>query len=300
MAQTDAGPLLRPWPKGQQVQVEGDILFLNQGHVKRSDEDFQLSVYESAGRWRLDDSRELNPTVGYDFTLLDLDTQSPLLPDKLLDQSVGFGSPFAESGPWFFAAAAGIGYAGDEPFGDANAWYGKATLIAGRQFGEESSLIFGLDYNGNRSIYPDIPLPGFVYTRRIDPTLLAVIGFPYSSIVWEPAERLKIELIYSVPETIDARIEYEMSSQWRLFANFENRVEAFHLDDTDGNDRLFFQQRRLEMGLRWEPDEAIGLIFAGGYAFGQKFTTGFDLRDDDRLVKVSDEAYLRFALEVRQ
>ena len=60
-----------------------------------------------------------------------------------------------------------------------------------------------------------------------------------------------------------------------------------------------FQQRRAEVGLRWEPRKDFLFSVAGGYAFGQEFSTGFDARDTDLVADVSDEPYLRFGVDIR-
>ena len=65
------------------------------------------------------------------------------------------------SSPLFLliAAALGVGYAGEQIFDDTDAFYGKATVIVGKDFNEKSAILFALSYDGSRVIYPDIPLP---------------------------------------------------------------------------------------------------------------------------------------------
>jgi len=283
------------------LDLAGNAYFENAGHTKNADDDFQLSLYESYGRWRLDASRKLNPTLGYRFLYLDLDNNSPVLPRRLVDQSIGFGTPFAqiESG-WFFALTVGLGYAGNSPFGDANGWYGKGTLIMGKELGEDETLVFGLSYDGNRSIFPDFPVPGFAYTKRLDPTLLAVVGFPFSSIRWEPADtHLTLELMYTIPDRFEAQARYQVAEHVQVFADYTQIIEGFHIDGDVNTRRILFHQQRAEAGVRVEPVPGVGLIAAVGYAFGQEFNRGFDTRDEDRLASVSDEGYLRFGIEVR-
>ena len=230
---------------------------------------------------------------------LDINTDDPGIPTRLADQSIGFGTPIGVSGDWFFGIAGGLGYAGNTPFNDSSAWYGKGTFIAGRELGEDSSLIFALDYNGNRTVYPDIPVPAVAYTKRIHPTLLAVAGFPFSSIRWEPVEKLTIEIMYSIPDSFDARIGYDITDAWRVFASYEGRREAFTITDYDDHDRLFFEQRRVEAGVRWQPARYVALVAAGGYAFNQEFSQGWDMRDTEEVADVSDEAYVRVGIEYR-
>ena len=297
--QTDAGDLFRPWPEDQMFEIENDALLIDRGHIEHSDTDFRLNVYESFGRWRLIDDYRINPTVGYEVTYLDIHTDDDILPTRLVDQSVGFGTPLGQHGDWFYGITGAIGYAGNNPFGDSSAYYGKGTFLVGRELGGDDSLVIGIDYNGNRSIYPDIPIPGFAYTKRLDPKILAVIGVPYTSVLWELNDRLTVEVIYNIPDKFDARVSYEFIDHWRLFANLENRIMPFEIEDDDDTERLFFEQSRIEAGVRWDPGDYFGLVAAVGYAFDQEFSTGWDSRDLDEVVEPTDEAYLRFAIEYR-
>ena len=183
------------------------------------------------------------------------------------------------------------------PFNDGNAWYAKSTFIVGKELDKTSNIVFGLDYNGNRTVYPDIPLPGFAYTKRMDPTLLAVVGFPYNSVLWEPDEHFRVEGGYTFPDIYHVTVSYAPIKPVRLFADFNNALMAFHVDDLPGHRRLFFSQRRVEVGVRWQPYDLLGVVAAAGYAFGQKFNTGWDSRDLSSVTGVSDEPYLRVALE---
>jgi hypothetical protein len=50
-----------------------------------------------------------------------------------------------------------------------------------------------------------------------------------------------------------------------VFANYAARREAFHWDELPSpRDRLLFQQRRAELGVRWTAHETVSLILAGG------------------------------------
>jgi hypothetical protein len=160
--------------------------------------------------------------------------------------------------------------------------------------------VFVLDYDRNRLFLPDVPLPGFAYTRRIDPTLLLAAGVPLTSITWEPNERFKLRLEYLLIDNLQLAVGYEFVENLTLFGNIEYRAEGFFVPGlANEDDRLIFQQRRAEIGLRWDPRESASLHLAAGYAWGQEFSVGFDSRETDQLTDVSDEPYVRAALEVR-
>jgi hypothetical protein len=304
-AQTGPDLLIREWKKGQFIDVNGGVTFLDKGHTDDASE-FQLTFYESQGRLRLYPlipqfpEMRADPRFGYDITYLDVDTNDPGLPDKLVDTSVAFGMGIADVEGWLAGLTVGVGYAAAGAFDDGNAWYGKADLAIGKQLDESTSVGFVLDYDGNRTFMPDIPLPGFEYRKRIDDRLLLAVGFPFTSVEWKPMERLKIDAKYVFPDDADLRVDYGLIDSLGVFASYAARLEAFHFDDLPtGSDRLIFLQRRVEAGVRWSPMTDANLIVAGGYAFSQEFNVGFDTRDQDRVAEPSDEPYVRFGFEFR-
>ncbi len=263
-------------------------------------EDFRLSVYESAGRVRLTPGVFESPRVGWEATYLELNSTDPSLPEQLVNTSAGFAMPLGKTGDWVFALGVGAGYAGDTPYDDGDAWYGQGTLLAFRQFDEESGLAFIIDYDGNRSILPDVPLPGFAYSRRIRDDLFLVAGLPVTSLEWTPTERLTVKGTYALPYTVDLAVGYEVTQGLRVYGKTESRSEAFHLDALERNsDRLFFEQRRAEVGVAWEPRDGWLLTAGVGYAWGGEFSTGWDVRETDEVTDISDEPYVKLGLVAR-
>ena len=301
-ARAQSGPrlLLKPFPKEQAIDARADALVLDRGHTKVTDDDFRLSMFESQGRWRVLPGNLISPRIGWDVTYIDVDTPFAGLPEQLTDQSVGIAMPVAKFGDWIVGASLGLGYAGDRPFADGDAWYGKGTLSVFKLFNDTDALVFALDYDGNRTFLPDVPLPGVAYTRRVARDFFFLVGVPVTSLEWRPDDRLRVELIYTLVDTLDASVGYRVAEGITLFGNFENRREAFFLDGLPANyDRLIFEQQRAEAGVRWEPKKDLIFSIAGGYAYAQEFSTGFDARETDLVTDISDEPYLRFGLEIR-
>ena len=305
LAQTGPELLLKPWPKEQLIEVRGDAVLLDQG-TDRDGSDFQIGFYETEGRARVWPDQRADPRFGYNVTYIDVDSETGVIPSNLVDTSVAIGFGILDYDGWLGGLTIGIGYAGAGAFDDGNAWYGKADFLIGRKLDETSSIGFVLDYDGNRTIYPDIPLPGFLYTKQFDPTLELGLGFPFSSIRWKPDpvntfdRQLTIEARYQIPDAFDARVDYELLKNFGLFASYAIRQEAFHWDDLANSDRrLLFQQRRVEGGVIWRIFDDAALTVAGGYAFDQEFNVGWDTRDQDRIARPSDEPYLRVGFELR-
>jgi hypothetical protein len=301
-AQTGPALLVEPFPKEQFIDTRGGYLLPDAGHVKGSDEGIRLSFYEATGRVRVIPGNLISPRIGWDLEYIDVDTRSDLLPGQLTDQSVGIAFPVAKVSEWIFGVSLGVGYAGAAPYGEGDAWYGKATAVAFRQLGEKDALVFIVDYDGNRTFLPDVPLPGFAYLKHMDPTLTLLVGLPLTSVTWTPVPKFSAELGWLPTESFHAAVGYEFAPHWTVFGNLEHHTSAFHLPDLADNDRLLFQQRRAEIGLRWAPREAresLAFTAAAGYAWHQEFSVGFDARKTDRVLDASDEPYVRFGFEMK-
>lgn len=296
VAQTGPALLLEPLLSEEEVwESRGDALFLNNGSTSNK-QDFQMSVFEVSGRFR-EQRERLVPRIGWDLTYLDLDSNEPLLKQDLIDVSLAAGVELGRYFDWRSGLTVGVGYAGNSPFGETDAWYGKATLLFGKAWNKNTDVALVVDYDGNRSVYPDIPLPGFAIRHQFDPQLSWVVGVPLSSVTWKPIEFVTVDITWTLLDRFDAKVEYEMAPQWTIFGNLEDRREVFTIDGLSGHDRLLFHQRRAELGVRWQPWDHTSLQLAGGYAFGGEFSTGWDSSDSDLVADLSDEPYVRIGFE---
>lgn len=295
-AQTGAALLLKPLlSEDENLESRGNALFM--GNAKANDIDFDMSVFELQGRFR--ERREnLIPRIGWEMRWYNLRSDTPILDQDLIDTSVGIGLEVGQIGGWRAGMALGVGYAGNSPFGESSAWYGKATLVAGKSLDKNTDLGFLIDYDGNRVSHPDLPIPGFAYRHQYDPTLSYTIGFPLAAVTWKPDKPILVEATWQYVDQLDARLEYILTPAWTGFVNLEQRLEAFSVDNI-GDDRLLYQARRAEAGVRWRPQEHTSFTVAGGYAFNQEFSVGFDQNNSTKVADISDEPYVRVGFERR-
>jgi hypothetical protein len=305
-AQTGPGLLIAPFEPDKNYELNGSAVLLDRGESDNGGGDFQLFVYDAWGRMRLDLDEFLpgvdraQPRAGFEVTFLDVDDDAGVVPANLVDASVGLGIGVLSEGSWIAGLTVGVGYAGAGAFGDGDAWYGKADLVVGYQIDDEQQVGVVINYDGNRSFMPDVPLPGVIYRRRVDSRFDIGVGFPFSDITWRPVGPLTLKLTYFIPEDLSFEAEYKIGDSFAVFAGFLSRNEAFHSNDLDNNlDRILFQQTRAELGVRGTINETVSLSLAGGFAFNQQFDVGFDTRNADELAEISDEPYVRLAVEAR-
>jgi hypothetical protein len=300
MAQTGPDLLLKPLMNEKElVENRGGALLFPSGSASGGN-DYQQQIFEIQGRFR-EQRENLIPRIGWDLTFYHLSSDIPVLDQDLTDVSFAAGIELWNAGDWRAGFTAGIGYAGASPFARSDAWYGKATLLVARKIDENTDLGLVLDYDGNRSVFPDFPLPGFAYRHTYDPTLSYTIGVPVSSVTWKPAQfpNFSLDATWVIPDTFTARPQYQLSPHWTVYGAWEHQFESFHVDQLHGTDRLLFEQRRIELGVQWHPWEHTGLTAAVGYAWGGEWSAGFDQRDSDFIAHVTDEPYFRLGFERR-
>lgn len=306
-AQTGPDLLLSSFPEGQNAFFDGSALFLADGETD-NDADAQLFVYNAQGRMKLDldavargwNLNRAQPRGGFEFTMLDLDTNDAALPDQMTDMSVGIGMGIGKGEKWVAGVSFALGYASANVFGDGNAWYGKADLAVGYTIDEKQSIGFILDYDGNRTFLPDVPLPGFVYKRRLNDQTLISLGFPFTDLEYTPDDAWTIKLRYVIPDGGEASIAYKATENVQIYASLQSQSEAFAWDDlANSSDRVLFFQTRAELGVRGVFNDSFSFHVAGGYAFRQQFEVGWDSRDTELLAELSDEPYARVGFELK-
>jgi hypothetical protein len=305
LAQSGAELMLGPWPEqaddqdAPQVELDGGFRYSWDGSVDGSGADFELARYTAGGRYRLNTQRGA-PAVGYELTFLDLDTADAALPNRLLDTSAGIGFGLGKWRDWELAATVGGGFAGDTPFSDDDAWYAKANLLANNKLDKNRSIHLGLNFDGNRTIWPDAPLPVFAYHERVDESLRYSAGLPFSSVRWQPADRLTLEASTIVFVSYSAEARYRLAERVSVFAGYDGETTAFHREGDDEHRRLLYSSQQIEAGLRLDAAEIDNarFVLAGGYAFDREFERGFDVRDTTSVRDVSDEPYVRASFDL--
>ena len=253
--------------------------------------------WDSVGRFRFVPAEQASPTVGYRYLTINFDTDSPLLPDTLDEVSVAGGTRLGQVAGGEVGVVAGAGYSGDNLFADANGVFGIGHVTWRRPLDGRSSLALTLDYNGNRALLPDVPLPGFAYERRVSERLAYVVGFPRSSLEARLAPRVTVAAAYEAPLTADAGVHWQIGPKLALTADYASFLNGFNLDGEPRTERLFYRMQRAEVGVRYaEPDFvfkglSLDVAVVAGYAFDQRFGRSFDVRGLEATFGLEDVPY---------
>lgn len=300
-AQTTAELVTKPWVEGQFGETLDKILYQEQGHVKGEDDrNAQIFWWDSKGRFRFSKTDPDAFSLAYHWLSINFDTNSQSVPDTLDDISLAAGFHLGDFNGWKASTVLGLGYAHDDLFADVNGLYGIGHLLFERPINDTDSVVLGVMYDGNSGLLPDVPLPEFAITHRTKP-LTYSFGFPASSLRWEITDKLSLSGSYNVPFSGDVTLEYGLGHGFSVFGNAANAFNGFYLAHEGREDRLFYEMRRVEAGVRYQnPDIyhgiALDVALTVGYAFDQQLTRGFDVRDRDVQSEISDEPYIGIVL----
>jgi len=293
LAHSDARLMVRPWQDKSQFEFDVALLLFAEADTDNGAATTDMTIVDAEGRWRLNPQQRGSFAIGFDVTYIDMANDDPALPDSLVDHAVSVGIGVGQLHGWEITASVGVGYAGDAPYSDGDAVYFRLDLVGIYQYRQDVTIYLALNFNGNRSIFPDLPLPFAQWQQRLNDKFSFAIGFPVNSFTWQPTPRLTITASYIIPVTVDGRIRYELTDAVAVFGAFNNRFDAFRVDGQPDHHRTFLDQSLIEGGVAWSPNTQISLIAAVGYRLDGKFETGFDVRDTTTIADLSDEVFGR-------
>ena len=288
-AQTGPGLALIPMGEDQTAELKYDLLLIDGGDTDNNRE-LNVQWHQHTGRWQLDSDVRL----GHRLTWINLDTLDGSVPERMVDAAAGFSFNLGDTDQTTLTL--GGGYAGTTPFADGDALYAEAAITHRIETGPDHDLLLMLSHNGNRAIFPDVPLPAVSWRHRVSDELTYSVGLPISSIRWTPNSEFTLNVRYLAPFRVDAEAAWHITEPVDLFARFENRFEAANLDHGPEHRRVFLRQRQLEAGVRWAVGDHLQLEAAGGYAFDRELERGWDVRDTTHIADFSDEPYARVNL----
>jgi hypothetical protein len=290
-AETGPGLMLRPMPEGKRAELRPEI---NRYLEAKTDAGLDLDMQLTATRGRvrlLPDQERRSPLLGWELLRVEMDTSDARLPDDLTEVSVAAGIGFPV-GDWILGITAGVGFAGDRPF-NGRGWYGLGSVTTTRRLNERDFLQLGIAFDGNRPIFPDIPLPVVVWTRRWSEKVRTSIGFPFLGITWEPADWFTFEF-RGIPGVFQSgSLTFHLDERWDLFLRYRGARFRFFVDSfPNDHRRLFYSEQRADLGLTAKIDERWEITLVVGWAFEREFETGWDVRDTDSLAKIDGAPFL--------
>ncbi|QDU72666.1 hypothetical protein [Mucisphaera calidilacus] len=308
-AESSLTGVMLPFRGPTNYEIEALGLVVPDAETKNGDLDTDLRVFDLGFRARFGDNPDTVPTMRIGLHTFAIDSIDPALPESAGDLFFSGGINHVLNETFTLSWGLGIGYAGELRDSDGD-WsfdggdqgiYGSAGIGLTQKIDEFSSITYLIDWDGNRSIFPDIPLPGIAYTKRLqtETPFMFTVGFPFATVRWTPVDKLNLDATFFYPESFRARIGYRVIEPLEFYGELLARNKAYAIGSLPKDRRLFFRQDLLEAGLKWRFLRGLELTVAGGWAFGQQFTTGYDVRDDTTVRKLSDAPYARLGFGMK-
>lgn len=282
-AQVDEALLTRRWKTDNfWAETYDRPLVTGTGNFEGSTDDFQMFHWVSVGRIKFD-QEDLDPAVwlGYKANTISMTTDRDFLNHAYGDVALGVAAQLGSlGGGWSWSAGAAIGTANDGRWDNSDALYGTASVDFAYRKDGGLPLHVGLGYDGNRTFFPNVPLPHFLMELTPDPTLTLLIGFPKAELIWRPTRWLIFSVEGQLSTQATARVDVDLGSGFTIFADVVRRIDAFHLRDVE-HDRLFMEVHTAEVGVRWVSSWMdVGLSV--GTTFSQRYFSGPHILDRDK------------------
>jgi hypothetical protein len=291
--QVDSRLLTERWKDGDHWADTWDKpLVIPRGQLEDGGGGLQVFDWDSRGRIKVDRTeRDPDGWIGYRVLTIDIHSRQEVLNHVFTDLALGFAAKLGSLGDqWMLSASAGAGTANDGRFDRTDTYYPVAAIDLARGAGDDPRWHVGLSLDGNRTLFPDAPLPYATFEKTVAPGLELRIGIPESQVVWKPCDSLTATALWEFPTNAFARLDMALVGGFGLLAEVRHQTDGFHLRDHEET-RLFYELNTAEIGVRYIASW-IDLSLSGGVAFDQKLFTGFDLRRRSSLASPEDRPFV--------
>lgn len=195
------------------------------------------------------------------------------LPQSLWDIETGgaFQHHIGDRRDWGISTS--IGSASNKPYDSIHEDIFRATGTYHIPSGAENSWLFFLAYSNNRHFANNVPLPGFAYLiHSPEYGLDAALGLPFLAVNYKPTERLSGRFSVFGPDNMAAEWAYLFWKPVQAYAGWSwGQEEWLPADRADNSDRLFYDQKKWSLGLRFPVCPAVRLDLSGNYVFDRRF-----------------------------
>ncbi len=204
-------------------------------------------------------------------------------PKSLWDVRAGFTQRRMFENRWLGVVSVSLGSPSDEPFASADEISGQATAFLRVPHGIRNAWVFFLNYSNDREFLNGLPLPGVSYQYEPSGKAKVLFGIPITSAEWKPVGNVKLRLTYLLLRTVHAGAEVRMFRRltWRAdFFWWSRRYRR--ANRTRDDDRLFYNEKKVEGGVRVSLGNSVWVDFSGGFAFDRFYFEGEDYDDRGR------------------
>jgi hypothetical protein len=278
-----------------EIQIRADIRETYYPNERVRQQGTELKIFEERGGlsfpiWQnATDELSFSGSVRYQ----DLDTgDTPAILPGSHEQLPGdlweikFGPTYRhkfENG-WIAGMNVEVGSSSNRPFHSIDEVTARATAFLRVPQGERNAWIFTLNYTNYSEYFSGFPVPGIDFLYSPNDNFTLVVGFPFTYLEWKPFEKLTLQVSYRPVRTVIAKVTYEIFQPLRVWAGFDWDDDSYlRANRNRTNDRLFYYEKRLTGGIRFDLRHA-GFEVSGGYAFDRFYEAAkYSDRNDNRI-----------------
>lgn len=196
------------------------------------------------------------------------------------DYSFGLGFRKNYEDKRALVAAVNYGSASDRPFDDSRNTAIGVNVAYAFAPNEKSQWIVFVSYSNNRVFLNNIPLPSFAYIYRPSKRLSFTFGMPFvfANYINFPKNTFNFFL---VPGNLGYDWGVSLVGPLQFYNSFFYQVKSFmHYNRLRDEDRLFLEDKTLEIGLRSPVAKWLFLSFGAGLSFDRYFYEGEGIFDE--------------------
>jgi len=209
-------------------------------------------------------SEKLDYLIGGNYQHLDFDKNEVLRDYYQYQLSLGVRKQLPHNRFWF--ANVSYGTASDRPFKNSD----DDTISANYIRKTSDKWFFVLNYSNNRSFLNDIPIPGFFYVKEAGKEKTTILGFPFIFVL-RNVGNWSYRYFGLLPWRHQARVSYSKFPKTQPYVGYEQDVfNFFRHDRQEVNDRVFFFQRKIGLGIDLKFFKAAKVDLFMGHSFDRE------------------------------
>lgn len=192
------------------------------------------------------------------------------------------------------------GSASDKPFYDPTVSTLGLTAFYSYPSDEKSSWLLLANYSNNRPILNNIPLPGFAWFYYPSKELRLVLGAPFASINWQFADQWGMTFFTLVPWIVKGSVYYKINAFAQAYTGMDfNQVTYLVYGRENRDDRLFYDEKKIFIGVKSPISKTVFADFEVGHAFDRRFfqAENYEINPGNQ-VDIGNAYYAKLALRI--
>jgi len=177
---------------------------------------------------------------------------------------------------------ASIGSASDQLFYSRHELIANLTVTYRRPSGPRNAWITFLNYSNHREFLNNVPIPGIgYYWQTASRKWRVAAGFPFIVALLLPSPTTDARFMLFGPRRMGLEAGWRFKGQSRLYGGWEWGAQEWLLANRINTDnRLFFDRKRLQLGVQWPLIPQLSLDLSGGREFDRRFFENRSSKDN--------------------